>query len=239
MSRAIAMKMAAIAGLGMMMAALTPAMRAQAGSARLAEVLAQMNTASRSFVDARADFRWDYYERVVKDTSTQQGAIYFERKGGGMTMGAVVEDPQSKAKAKVIDYEGGVLQMFDPGVDQITVLHAGANQAQYESFLTLGFGGSGSDLERAWKIADLGPETIDGVKTEKLDLTAKDAQASSMFTHITIWVDPARAVSLKQVFYAPSGDVRTAYYSNIRLNMKIDKGTFAIKKDSHTTVVNR
>jgi outer membrane lipoprotein-sorting protein len=129
--------------------------------------------------------------------------------------------------------------MFDPGVDQITVLHAGANQAQYESFLTLGFGGSGSDLERAWKIADLGPETIDGVKTEKLDLTAKDAQASSMFTHITIWVDPARAVSLKQVFYAPSGDVRTAYYSNIRLNTKIDKGTFAIKKDSHTTVVNR
>ena len=103
MSRAIAMKMAAIAGLGMMMAALTPAMPAQAGSARLAEVLAQMNTASRSFVDARADFRWDYYERVVKDTSTQQGAIYFERKGGGMTMGAVVEDPQSKAKAKVID----------------------------------------------------------------------------------------------------------------------------------------
>jgi len=41
------------------------------------------------------------------------------------------------------------------------------------------------------------------------------------------------------VFYAPSGDVRTAYYSNIRLNMKIDTGTFAIKKDSHTTVVNR
>jgi hypothetical protein len=49
MSRAIAMKMAAIAGLGMMMAALTPAMPAQAGSAHLAEVLAQMNTASRSF----------------------------------------------------------------------------------------------------------------------------------------------------------------------------------------------
>ena len=231
--------MAAVAGLVMMGVVVSPAARAQAGPAHLAEVLAQMNAASRSFVDARADFRWDYYERVVKDTSTQQGAIYFERKSGGMTMGAVVEDPQSKAKAKVIDYEGGTLQMFDPGVDQITVLHAGDNQAQLESFLTLGFGGSGSDMEHAWKIAYMGPETIDGVKTEKLDLTAKDPKASSMFTHITIWVDTARAVSLKQVFYAPSGDVRTAYYSNIRLNTKIDKGTFAIKKDSHTTVVNR
>ena len=231
--------MAAVAALVMMGVVLSPAARAQAGPAHLAEVLAQMNTASRSFVDARADFRWDYYERVVKDTSTQQGAIYFERKSGGMTMGAVVEDPQSKAKAKVIDYEGGCSRCSTPAWTRLPCCMRATNQAQLESFLTLGFGGSGSDLERAWKIADLGPETIDGVKTEKLDLTAKDAKASSMFTHITIWVDTARAVSLKQVFYAPSGDVRTAYYSNIRLNTKIDKGTFAIKKDSHTTVVNR
>jgi len=212
---------------------------AQAGPAHLDSVLAQMNAASKTFSDARADFRWDYYERVVRDTSTQQGSIYFERKSGAMTMGAVIVDPKTKAKQKVIDYQGGTLQMFDPGVDQITVLHAGANQAQYESFLTLGFGASGTDLQHSWNIQDLGPDTIDGVKTEKLDLTGKDPKANNMFTHITIWIDPARAVALKQEFYAPSGDKRTTYYSDIRLNTRIDKGSFAIKKDAHTTIVNR
>jgi len=212
---------------------------AQAGPAHLDAILTQMNAASKTFSDARADFRWDYYERVVRDTSTQQGSIYFERKSGAMTMGAVIVDPKTKAKQKVIDYQGGTLQMFDPGVDQITVLHAGANQAQYESFLTLGFGASGTDLQHSWNIQDLGPETIDGVKTEKLDLTGKDPKANNMFTHITIWIDPARAVALKQEFYAPSGDKRTTYYSDIRLNTKIDKGAFAIKKDAHTTIVNR
>ena len=215
------------------------ALSAQAGSAHLDAVLSQMNAASKTFNDARADFRWDYYERVVRDTSTQQGSIYFERKSGAMTMGAVIMDPKTKAKQKIIDYEGGTLQMFDPGVDQITVLHAGANQAQYESFLTLGFGASGTDLQHSWNIQDQGQETIDGVKTEKLDLTGKDPQANNMFTHITIWIDPARAVALKQEFYAPSGDKRTTYYSAIRLNTKIDKGSFAIKKDAHTTIVNR
>ncbi len=155
-----------------------------------------------------------------------------------MTMGAVVVDPKTRAKQKVLEYQGGTLQMFDPGVNQITVLQAGANQAQYESFLTLGFGASGSDLQRAWNINDLGPETLDNVKTEKLDLTVKDPKASSAFTHITLWVDPTRAVSVKQEFYAPSGDKRTAYYSNIRLNTKIDKASFAIKRDAHTSIIH-
>jgi hypothetical protein len=234
--------------LTVLLGALSPAMRAQSASPQLTYVLKQMDTASVKFQRATADFHWEYYERVVRDTTTQTGMIYFEHQGGGVGMGAVVTAPgmgsNGKPKVdKVIEYKAGTLQMFDPSVDQITVLQAGANQAQYEGFLTLGFGGSGTELERAWHIADLGPETLsdDGqpVKTEKLDLTAKDAKTSSMFTHITIWVDPSRAVSLKQVFYTASGNYRTAVYSNIKVNGNVHKDQFAIRRDKNTTVVNR
>jgi outer membrane lipoprotein-sorting protein len=141
----------------------------------------------------------------------------------------------------VIQYEGGIFQMFDPGVEQITVIHPG-NQVAIESFLTLGFGGSGTALARAWDITDLGPETLSdsgqSVKVEKLDLVGKDADARKNFTHITIWVDPARAVSLKQIFYTPSGDTRTATYSSIKVNGNVHKDQFAIRKDKNTTVIN-
>jgi outer membrane lipoprotein-sorting protein len=220
-------------------------MLGQASSPQLKSVLVQMDKASRNFKNATADFRWDYYERVVHDTSTQTGFIYFERSKGSTDMGAVVasSNPSSKSKFdKVIEYQNGTLQMFDPGVDQITVLHEGANQSEIEGFLTLGFGGSGTDLTKAWNVTDLGPETLndDGkpVATEKLDLVGKQPESRKNFTHVTVWIDPARAVSLKQVFYTPSGDYRTAYYSHIRVNGKIDKGMFAIKKDHNTTVVN-
>jgi len=132
--------------------------------------------------------------------------------------------------------------MFDPGVDQITVIHANSNQGAAESFLTLGFGGSGTDLARAWNITDLGPENLTDngqpVKVEKLDLTGKDADSRKLFTHITIWVDSTRAVSLKQVFYTSSGDYRTATYSNIKINGNVHKDQFAIKKDKNTTIIN-
>lgn len=224
-----------------MLSAIPLSLSAQTLSPQLTSVLKQMDTASKNFRNARANFRCDYYERVVRDTTTQAGPIYFSREGTTMQMGLVVNGPKGKPE-KVVQYKDGILQMFDPGVDQITVLHAGADQAQYEGYFTLGFGGSGTELAHAWNITDLGQDTLtDGgqpVKTEKLDLSSKDAN-SKTFTHITIWVDPTRALSLRQIFYLPNNDKRTCDYSDVKLNGKLDMKTFEIKKTSHTTVVNR
>ena len=223
----------------MALAAGSPFLAAQAPSPQLASTLAALDAAGQRFHTARADFEWDYYERVVKDTTKQFGVIYFERKGAGTDMGAVVADPATKARLKVLQYSGGTLQVFDPGANHLDVLHAGANQAEYEGFLTLGFGGSGRDLASAWNIADEGPENMDdgghSVKVEKLDLTGKDQNVRNMFTHVTVWIDLARGVSLKQVFYTPSGDIRTAMYSHIQLNGKVDTKFFAIKTNGSTS----
>jgi outer membrane lipoprotein-sorting protein len=54
---------------------------------------------------------------------------------------------------------------------------------------------------------------------------------------VTIWVDPARGVSLKQIFYEPSGDNRTATYQNIRYNQPIKGDVFHIDVAPGTTRV--
>jgi outer membrane lipoprotein-sorting protein len=107
--------------------------------------------------------------------------------------------------------------------------------------MTLGFGGSGRDLEKSWTITDQGAEPIkDGnrtVQTEKLDLVSKDQTIRNNFSHITIWVDPVRDISLKQVSYnAPTGDTRTVFYTNIRLNQPVTTDAFAIKCKGKCTV---
>ena len=218
---------------------------AQQTSPQLTYVLKQMDTASKAFQRATADFQFDTYEKIVHDTTTQKGSIYFQRQGSSTDMGMIVIDPAATTKSKiikVIQYQAGTMQMFDTGVDQITVMHAGGNQSEVESFLTLGFGGSGTDLARTWNITDLGPETLTdnglSVKVEKLDLVGKTADSRKNFSHVTIWVDPTRAVSLKQIFYASNGNYRSATYTNIKVNGNVHKDQFAIKKDKNTTIVN-
>jgi outer membrane lipoprotein-sorting protein len=214
------------------------ALHAQANSAQLNAVLAKMDAASKTFKSAQADFQWDYYEKIVHDTTTQVGTIYFQREGGGTEMGAVIIDPAAKGKVvKGIHFKGAELQMFDPGVNQITVLNEASNQAEIESFLTLGFGAGGSDLAKVWNITDLGPEKVDGVETEKLDLVNKNPDARKTVLHVTIWIDPTRAIALKQVAYQTGGNYRTATYSHVRLNQSIDKSKFAFKTDKKTQTI--
>ena len=215
------------------------ASNAPAQASNLDTVLRQMDAASAKFQTAEADFRWDLYERVVKQTTTQTGTIYFQKKGTTTEMGAVIAVPS----ARTLEYKAGKLRIFDPGTDHLTELSAGANQAQYESFLTLGFGGSGKDLEKAWTITDAGTEPInDGEKivtTTRLDLVSKDPNVRNLFSHVTIWVDPARGISLKQIFVQPSEDQRTTTFTHIRYNTKVDAGHFAIKTDKKTTIDRR
>ena len=219
------------------------ALHAQANSPQLKAILSQLDDASKKFRSARAESHAELYERVIRSVSTvQNGPIYFERNGSNIQMGAVINESGSTAKPRVIEYKNGTLSMFEPGVNQVTVMKAGNNKGQVESFLTLGFGGSGTDLSNAWDITDLGSENVsdDGksIKVEKLDLVPKDSGVKNTFNHVTIWIDPTRDVPLKQIFYTPSGDYRTATYSNIKLNGSIDHGTFKMHTDSHTTTIN-
>ena len=210
----------------------TASLHAQPKPGHLDEVLRQMDAASLKFQSAEATFRWDLYERVVKQTSTQTGTIYFKKQGTTTVMGARIEQPS----VKIIEFRNGILRLFEPGTNHLTTIDATKNKAELESFLTVGFGGSGKDLAKAWTISDLGDEVIDGVQTAKLDLVPKDPSVQKNCTHMTLWVDPIRGLELKQSLYMPSEDYRTAVYSNIKYNQKVDEKPYQIKTDSKTTV---
>jgi outer membrane lipoprotein-sorting protein len=202
-------------------------------------VLAQLDSAAAKFHSAKANFQWDQFERVVSSTDTQAGVIYYEGSGPSARVALDIETADGQPAKKTIVYSNGVAQFFQPQIDQMTVFHAGDKQAQWGTYLTLGFGGSGSDLKKSWDITYQGMETVDGVQTAKLDLVSKDAGVRANVSHVTIWVDPTRAVSLKQILYEPSGDTRTAYYKNIEYNKKVSPSVFKIKTDSKTQVVQK
>jgi outer membrane lipoprotein-sorting protein len=199
-------------------------------ASRLDTVLGQMDTASANFHAAQANLRKEVFTKVVNDTEEQTGLIYFMRKGDATQMGMkMTSQPQ-----QVMEYKDGKVRVYNPGTNHVDEFSsAGSNKARFDTFLTLGFGGSGKDLQKAWTIEDQGSESIsDGektVSTEKLDLVSKDADSRKTIAHVTIWVDPVRDVSLKQVLYFPKGDTQTAFYTNVQLKQSVDLNAFAIK----------
>ena len=211
------------------------AQTAPASSPDVQKVITELNTAAARFVTAQADFSWDQFQAVVQEDDIQTGTIYFERKKGATRMAAYLKQDNGKDAPKTVTYDGGEVQFYEPTIKQLTLMKAGANKGQWESFLTLGFGGSGTELEANWKVSLQGTEQMQGVQVDKLDLVPLQEKVLDMFTHVTIWVDPTRGVSLKQVFYQPSGDMRTATYTNIKYNTPIAGDIFQIKTAPGTT----
>jgi len=199
----------------------------------LESVLNAMDQAAANFHSAQCDFVWDQYQRVVDDHDYQKGTMYFRRQGDDVEMAADITSPDKK----YIVFAKGVVSYYQPAIDQVTEYNAGKNKADFESFLVLGFGGGGHALSNSFDVSYAGIEQAQGINAAKLVLTPKSPRVRGMFQTITLWIDPARGVSVQQKMDEPSGDYRLTKYNNIEINHKISGDVFKLKTTGHTKVV--
>ena len=204
-------------------------------SEELQRVLSRMDQTAANFRSTQAAFVWDQYQRVVDEHDTQKGIVYFRRAGNEIQMAADINDP---IPPKSVLFTDGKVEIYQPKIDQVTRYNTGKDRAVVESFLVLGFGGSGRDLLKSFDVKYIGPEKVAGVDTAKLELVPKSPKGRNTFDHILLWVDVSRGVSVQQQLFEPSGDYRLAKYSDIQLNQKIPDGAFKLKTTGKTKVVS-
>ena len=206
-------------------------------AANLQTTLDKLNEAAKNFKSASADFVFDsVVTEPISDHITQEGTVYYQRDGAKFKMAARIEKENDEQNLKIYTYTDGVFKLFQQKIDQITIL---SKANKFADYIMLGFGASGDQLKSKWDITDLGPETINGVQTEKLELVANDASVRKNLPKVTVWMDLNRAVSLKQVFDEGDGQSRTCTYSNIKVNQPLPASDFTFKTDAKTQTVTQ
>ncbi|MGC2197117.1 MAG: outer membrane lipoprotein carrier protein LolA [Terriglobales bacterium] len=199
----------------------------------LQKVLTQMDAAAADFRTAQADFVWEQYFKVVNDKDSQKGTVYYRRSGKEIQMMADITDP-----SKSVLFSEGKVQVYEPKLKRVTSYEAGKNREAVESFLVLGFGGSGRDMLKSFDVKFVGTETVGGVSAAKLELVPKSDRVRGIFAKIWLWIDPAHGISVQQQFFEPSGDYRLAQYSNLKVNQKIADNVFKLKTSGDTKFVS-
>ncbi len=208
----------------------------QPPAASLESVLNRMDKAAAEFRSVQADFAWEQFQMVVNETDTQKGTMYLRRTGQNSEMAANILGPDGKTEKYVL-FSGGEAQVFQPRINQVTKYSAGKNKGLFESFVVLGFGGRGHDLQKSFDVHFVGNENVGGINAAKLELTPKEERIRNIFKSIILWIDPARGVSVQQKFLEPSGDYRLAKYSDIQMRPKIGNDVFKLKTDSKTKFI--
>ena len=209
-------------------------------AASLGAVLRKMDTVAANFRTAQAEFEWQLYQRAIDEiVDVQTGNIYYRRVGKDIEMMAAVKRAGTSASTlkpepKYVLFSQGKVRMYEPKIEQVTVYDLGKEKADLESYVVLGFGGSGQDLEKTFDVSYKGTENINGVNAARLELIPKSERVKRNYNRMILWIDPDKGVSVQQQFFTPQGDYRLSKYSPPRLNEKIPDDVFRLKTTSKT-----
>jgi outer membrane lipoprotein-sorting protein len=204
----------------------------------LDSVLHKLDAAAANFHSTSADFK---SENVMTDpipeTEIQTGEVYYERKAKAFSMAAHIQQVDGSPVPKTYMISGGEFKLWEGGALNQVTSFAKANK--FESYLMLGFGASGKELEKKWDIKYDGDETVAGVKTAKLELVAKDPAVRKNLPKVIVWMDTTRGISLKQYFDQGQGQSRTCTYTNIKVNQGLPEDAFTLPTNAKTQFIKR
>jgi outer membrane lipoprotein-sorting protein len=200
----------------------------------LEKILAKMDETAAKFRTAQANFTWTTYNSVVNEESGHQtGKIYFQRNGNETEMAAIIDPPD----AQQVIFSRGKIQLYKSRTETVDVYDASAHREEFEAFLVVGFGSSGSDMRKTFDVTYGGEEKVDGTDTVRLELIPKSDKIKQHFPQIILWINPQTGISVQQKLMEAGGDYRLAKYSNIRLGEKIPSKVFQLKTSGNTKVV--
>jgi outer membrane lipoprotein-sorting protein len=216
-----------------------------ANQSDLQSVLHKMDEVAATFRSAQANFEWDTYEKVIDEVDeVQTGTIYYRRNDKDIEMMAEVKKIGSslatlKPEPKYVLFSQGKIRLYQPKPDQVTEFDVRKDHSDYESYVVLGFGGSGQDLLKVFDVTYEGPETINGVATARLQLVPKSQAIRNTYKQIFLWIDLDKGVSVQQKFISPQDDYRLAKYSDIQVNgKKIPDEVFKLKTTGKTSTIS-
>jgi outer membrane lipoprotein-sorting protein len=183
-------------------------------------VLKQLDQEARSFRSLTAEIDRTKVTVVVNDKSTESGKIFVRRDD---KMRIEFNPPDEKTILR----SGNELFLYNPKIKQVEEYDLGKHRALVDQFLLLGFGTSGSDLQKGYLVTLVGEEEIDKRQVLKLELTPKSDDARKQVSKIHIWIDESTWLpAQQQVFETGSGDYFLIRYTNVVRNPQLSDNQF-------------
>jgi outer membrane lipoprotein-sorting protein len=183
----------------------------------LASVVAGMDAAAAKFTSVTGDIDYTKVTVLVNDYSTEKGKIFFDKSKGNLRVMLAFTQPGEK----FVLFSDGKVQLYQPKIAEVQEFTLGRNQDMLEQFLLLGFGTSGTELQKSYTAVYKGREKVDSEDAVRLDLTPKAQNVASKLTRIELWLSPTTWQPIQQKFYEPSKDYLIARYRNLQLNARI------------------
>jgi outer membrane lipoprotein-sorting protein len=135
---------------------------------------------------------------VVNDKSTETGTIAV--RGDKMRL------EMTKPDSRTILRDGDDFYIYTPGLKRVEEYNLGGKRQMVDSFVLLGFGNSGKDLQSQYLLTFMGESPLDNRKAVKLELTPKSEDVRQQIAKIDLWLDESNWLPIQQQFFEAGTD---------------------------------
>ena len=177
----------------------------------LEAVLARLDKASTAFRGMSAHARRLSHTDVIGEDNVDSGVMLLKRsRPREMRMLVDLTQPDPKTVA----LQGRKLEVYYPKMQTVQEFDVGKSRELLDQFFLLGFGTSRADLLNAYDIRLVGPETVDGKKTDRLELIPKSKEVRQHLNKLELWISEA-GFPVQQKFYLQAGDYMLVTYTEM------------------------
>jgi outer membrane lipoprotein-sorting protein len=191
--------------------------------AGLDQVLRQMESVGKTFVNFKAHFTQKKYTAVLKEFDVpDSGDFYYARAKDGS---ALLRQEVTKPGRRILTIKGGTAIIYQPGLNQASVANLGRNKDKAE-YLALGLGQSPGKLRESFDVKYQGTENVAGAPCSILILKPRNPSAAAYFSLITLWIKKSSGVPIQQKLQEPNGDYLLVDFTEEKLNTSISASLF-------------
>jgi outer membrane lipoprotein-sorting protein len=180
--------------------------------AALAPVFANIDRAATGFKSLSADMRRLTHTDAINADDVDSGTIKLKRpKPHDMRVRIDITQPEPKS----LTFQGKKAEVYYPRIETVQEYDLGSYRDLVDEILVLGFGSTSRELQAAYTIRLLGPETAGGEKATRLELIPKSKELLQHLKKVELWIADSTGLPVQEKYYTP-GQFGLVTYSNIR-----------------------
>ena len=196
--------------------------------------MTRMNASAVTFQSFSAKVHRVNYNNLFQSTEEEDGTVRMHRDKKKNVTG--IADFSGKDE-RAVQFAGHTVKMFHPKANSVEVYDMSKYTHSMDQFLLLGFGISGTELQKAYTVSMAGDETLGGVKTTRLQLVPKSAEVLKLFTKIELWIPAGQANPVQEKFTQKSGDYSLARYTDLVINPNLPASAFELKLPAGVKII--
>jgi hypothetical protein len=184
-------------------------------------VLSRMDQAAKPFRSLTASVHKTDYKDVFQET-TQEDATFKMMKYA--ETGVVLLADFTGINKRTARIAGHEIKMYHPKANSVDIYDTRKFTKSADLLFLVGFGDSKAEIQKTYNVAMGASETIDGIKTTRIDLTPKSAEAKKLFNMIQLWIpeDKGNPIREKLISGKESKDYTLFQFSNMKIRTASD-----------------